>query len=91
MQYIPIRNKKRTTNCQIFFCAVSQIAAIKANHLFDYLNLEKRTRWEETARGIDFYDSCQIAWKTFNCLSGRRSRARRCSIIANSLANELFN
>ena len=62
MQYIPMRNKKGTINCQIFFRAVSlQIAAIKANHLFDYLNLEKRTRWEETARGIDFYDSCQIA------------------------------
>ena len=41
-------------------------ATTKASDLIECLE-----RWEETVQGINFTHSSRLAWKTFNCLTGR--------------------
>ena len=59
-----------------------------AADLMDYLNKNRKKRWEETVKGIDFIHSSRKAWKTFNRLTGRKSDPKQCPIT--SIAKQLL-
>ena len=62
----------------------------KANDLIEHLNQNRRKRWEEAVESMDFSHSSRVAWQTFNRLTGRSNKPKKCPVSPNAIAHQLL-
>ena len=89
--YIPTWNDE----CDSLYSAFVQANTNEEIHsrseiLIDHLDKQRRDRWNEVVAGIDFTHSSRKAWNTFNHLTGRSVKMKRCPVMANSIAHRLL-
>ena len=89
--YIPTWDQESQTKYDEFVNARRPSEADhKANDLIQHLNPNRRKRWVEAVESMDFSHSSRVAWQTFNRLTGRSNKPKKCPVSPNAIAHQLL-